>query len=149
MVDLEQIKRLRQETGCGVIAAKEALESAVDFDAAKEWLRTQGIEKAQRQLERETVQGWVGAYVHATGRVGSLVILACETDFVARTEDFKKLLAEIAMQVAAMNPASVDDLLAQEYIRDGAKKVRDLLLELSGKVGENIVVRDFKRLEIG
>lgn len=148
MVDLEGIKKLREETGCGVIEAKKALEDSPDFESAKEFLKKQGVTKAAKKEGRETAQGTVSSYIHTTGRIGAVVSLACETDFVARTEDFKKLALEIAMQTAAMSPQDVAELLSQVYIRDNSKTVKGLIVELSAKVGENIVVKDFKRLEI-
>ncbi len=148
MVDVERIKKLREETGCGVIEAKKALEDSPDFESAKEYLKKQGATKASKKEGRETIQGTVSAYVHATGRIGAVVSLSCETDFVARTEDFKKLVLEIAMQISAMDPKDVDELLSQSYIRDNSKTIKELIVELSAKVGENIVVKDFKRLEI-
>ena len=149
MVDLDLIKKLREETGCGVIEAKKVLEETASYEEAKEVLKKRGIEKVAKKEARETAQGFVGSYLHSNGALASLVSLACETDFVARTEDFKRLANEVAMQVAAMNPASVEELLSQEYIREPNKTVRDLLVELSAKVGENVLVKDFKRLEVG
>jgi len=148
MVDVERIKKLREETGCGVIEAKKALEDSPDFESAIEYLKKQGAEKAANKEGRLTGQGTVSSYIHATGRIGAVVALGCETDFVARTEDFKKLALEVAMHVSAMDPKDVDELLSQEYIRDNSKTVKDLIVELSAKVGENVVVKDFKRLEV-
>ena len=90
----------------------------------------------------------VEAYVHADGRVGSLVKLSCETDFVARNKDFKKLAHELAMQVAAMKPKDVKELLGQDYIRDPKLKIEDLLKQAVGKIKENIKIESFKRLEV-
>lgn len=149
MNDLELIKKLREETGAGVMDCKKSLtESGGDFEKAKEYLAKMGLEKAAKKMDREIKAGLVEAYLHATGRVGSVIALGCETDFVARTPEFKKLAREIAMQSSAMKPETVEGLLEQEYIRDPGKKIKDLLLELSGKVGENIIIKDFKVLEI-
>lgn len=148
-IDLELIKTLREKSGCGVMEAKRALEeSGSDLLEALNLLRQAGWAKSQKSEGRATHQGLVYAYIHGGGRVGALVLLACETDFVARTEDFKSLANELAMQVAAMNPGSVEELWEQEYIRDASRKVKDLLVELSAKVGENILIKDFKRLEV-
>ncbi len=148
MVNLDLIRRLREETGCGVIEAKKALEDAPTYGLAVTLLRQSGLERALSKKDRSVSQGLVFSYIHPNRPLGSLISLACETDFVARTEDFKRLGIEIAMQVTAMNPSSVEELLGQEYIREPSKKVKDLIVELSGKVGENIVIKDFKRLEI-
>ncbi len=144
-IDIELIKKLRAETGAGVSDCRQALEEAGDYARAKEWLRKKGMERAAKKAEREVKAGRVFCYVHHTGRLGSMVALACETDFVAKTDDFQKLGKELAMQVAAMQPESVGVLLEQEYIRDGAGgKIGDLVKEAIGKLGENIQVADFK-----
>jgi len=149
MEDLELLKKLREETGAGVMDCKKALsESGGDLEKAKRKLADLGLEKAAKKSERQVQDGLVGSYVHATGKIGALVVLSCETDFVARTEDFKKLVNEITLQVAAMKPLSVDELLDQDYIRDSSKKIKDLLVELSAKVGENITVKEFKVLKV-
>jgi len=107
----------------------------------------------------DSPNGIIASYIHAGGRVGALVELRCETDFVARTEEFHSLAREIAMQVAAMNPSTIGSLdapnndgttlLDQEYIRDASKTIRDLIKETIGKVGENIWVARFIRYEVG
>lgn len=149
MVDLDLIRKLREETGCGVMEAKKVLEeTGSNLDSAVKTLREQGVEKSRKSEGRQTSQGLVFSYIHSGGRIGSLILLSCETDFVARTDDFKRLATEIALQVAAMGPTSVEQLLDQEYIRDSGRKIKDLVVELSAKVGENILVKDFKRLEI-
>ncbi|MBI4100456.1 translation elongation factor Ts [Candidatus Microgenomates bacterium] len=148
-VTIEDIKKLREETGGGIIECRTALEECDgDFKKAKEWLLRKGIERAVKKEGRETVQGIVDCYIHATGKVGAMVALTCETDFVARTDDFKKLAHEIAMQIASMDPKDVNELLKQEYIRDPKKKIGDLIKEVIGKLGENIVIKSFKRLQI-
>lgn len=149
MIDIGMIKKLREQTGAGVIEAKKALEQAAgDFEAAKKALEKLGLEKAVKKSERETGAGFIAAYVHHTGRLASLVGLACETDFVARTEDFKNLAQEIALHVSATRPASKEELLEQEYIRDPSRKIKDLLVALTARVGENVVIKDFRVLEI-
>lgn len=127
---------------------KKALEeSSNDLEKAKEQLFKLGLEKAAKKADREIKAGLVEAYVHATGQVATLVALGCETDFVARTDDFKSLAREVAMQIAAMKPKDVEELLSQAYIRDASKTVKDLVVALSAKVGENIIIKDFKILE--
>lgn len=148
-VSAQQIKDLREKTQAGFADCKNALEeSRGDMKKAEEILRKKGFEKAAKKSDRETGQGLVESYVHQTGKVGVLVSLLCETDFVARTDEFKKLAHEIAMQVAAMNPKDNSVLLKQEYIRDGSKTIDELIKETIARLGENIRLSDFKRSEI-
>lgn len=149
-ISIEQVKKLRQATSAPIIECKSALEEAGgDFSEARQILRKKGMARADKKAGRGTLAGLVEAYVHNTGKVGAMVELACETDFVARTDEFKKLAHELAMQVASMNPKDVKELLAQEYIREPDKKVEDLMKEAIGKIGENIVVRRFERYQLG
>lgn len=149
-ITTDLIKELREKTSAGVMDCRRALEEAKgDIEKAAEVLRKQGIEKAEKKSDRETNQGLVESYVHATGKIGALVEVQCETDFVQRTEDFKTLCHEIAMQVASMSPKDVTDLLKQEYIRDNSKTIQDLIKETIAKLGENIVVKKFTRIELG
>lgn len=143
-VKIEDIKKLRAGTGAGVSDCRQALEETGDYKDAREWLRKKGMERAASKALREVKAGQVFCYVHHTGRLGSMVALACETDFVAKTDDFQKLGRELALQVASMHPESVEVLLEQEYIRDPGKKIRELISEVIGKVGENIRVTDVK-----
>lgn len=148
-ISIDQIKKLREETGAGVADVKKALEEAGgDEKKAKQILREQGFAKASQKAGRETGAGWVFSYVHHSGRVGAILALECETDFVARNEEFKKLGQEIVMQIASMNPESVKELLLQEYIREPGKTVGDLLREVIAKTGENIQIREIGRFEI-
>lgn len=148
-INLQQLKKLREETSVSIADCRKALEeSGGDYQKALEWLRKHGIEKADKKAERETSQGLIDSYIHQNGRVGALVEIQCETDFVARTDEFKNLAHELAMQVAAMNPKNVESLLKQEYIRDNSKTVSDLIKETIAKLGENIVVKNFQRFEI-
>src|SRR4030042_3575946 len=148
-LDVGLIKKLREESGVSVADCKKALEETNgDYEKAKQWLKKHGIEKAEKKSDRETAQGLIESYIHQNGKVGAMVEVLCETDFVARTEDFKNLSHEIAMQVCAMNPKNVDTLLKQEYIRDGSITISDLIKQVIAKLGENIVVRQFKRFEI-
>ena len=148
MATIEEIKKLREETGAGVMDAKKALEdSNGNFDAAKEFLKQKGIERAAKKADREIKAGTVFSYVHA-GRVGALVKIGCETDFVAKNEAFVKTGNEIAMHVAAMQPSSVEELLEQDYIRDSSKKVKDLITDLVSKTGENVILADVSYLAI-
>lgn len=149
MADVKEIKKLRDETQASIADCRKALdESKGDFKKALEWLRKRGAEIAEKKAERETSQGLVESYVHMNGKVGVIVALNCETDFVARNDEFKKLAHEIAMQISAMNPKDVDSLLKQEYIRDPKLTIDDLVKEAIGKIGENIKVREFSRIEL-
>ena len=155
----EQIKELRDKTGAGIMECKKAIEDAQgDLDRAVQLIKERGLAIAAKKAEREAGQGLIDSYVHA-GRIGAMIELNCETDFVARTDDFRRLAREIAMQVAATNPsrlssqeASTDGdvpLLDQPYIRDPGKTVQDLVNETIAKVRENVVIRRFARFELG
>ena len=149
-ITIEQIKELRQETGAGIMDVRKALEeSAGDKKKALEILKKKGAEVAEKKKERATGSGLLECYTHNGGKVASVVELLCETDFVARNEEFKTLAHEIAMQVASMNPKNIEDLLKQEYIRDASKTIDDLIKELIGKIRENIKVNRFQRFELG
>jgi elongation factor Ts len=144
----EQIQKLRELTGAGVMECKKALqEAAGDFDRAIAIIHEQGLVKAEKKKERATGAGLLESYVH-NERVGVLLEIRCETDFVARSKEFRELAHDLAMQIAAMEPADVDDLLQQVYIKDETLKVDDLIKRAIGKFGENIVVERFCRYEI-
>lgn len=148
--NLDQIKKLRAKTKAGVMDCRQALEASGDnLKKAEEWLRKKGLQSASKRVGRETGCGLVEAYTHAEGKIVAVVELCCETDFVARTEDFKKLAHELAMQVAALNPKNIKELLSQLWIRDESKKIDELIKELSAKTGENIKVNRLYRLELG
>ncbi len=150
MVDVELLKKLRSVTQAGIADCRIALENTKgDYKKAIEFLRLKGLEKATKKSDRQTSQGLIESYIHQNGRVGSLVEVMCETDFVARTDEFKNLVHEICMQVAAMNPKDVSALLKQEYIRDNSKTIESLIKETIAKLGENIVVKRLQRFEIG
>ena len=155
------IKELRDNTGAGIMDAKKALEeSNGDLEKASKILAEKGLASAEKRIGRATENGVIESYIHTGGRIGSLVELSCETDFVARTEEFIKCAKEIAMQVAAMNPISINKednkeyedeqiLVLQAYIRDSSKTVGEVVKELSARVGENIVIKKIHRFEIG
>ncbi len=149
MSQMDDIKKLREETGAGVMDAKKALEEHGSFEKAKAVLMAAGAAKAAKKADRNAADGLVVSYIHSTGKVASLVEINCETDFVAKTEDFKKLCNEVAMQACAMPAENVEELLAQAYIRDGSKKISDLVTETIAKVGENIKVARFARFKVG
>ena len=165
-ITTEMIKALREETGAGVMDAKRALEAAGgDAAKARTILREQGILAAAKRAERETSNGVVESYIHAGGRIGVLVEVNCETDFVANTEDFRQLARNIAMQVAAMSPqvVSAEDperagiegsdeevcLRSQPFIRDSGRTISALVQDVIAKTGENVRVRRFVRYELG
>lgn len=149
-MDVQKIKQLRTKTGAGIADCNKALkETKGDLKKAEEILRKKGFEKAAKKKDRTTAAGSIVSYIHAGGKVGSLIEINCETDFVARTDEFKGLAQEIAMQVAAMNPKDVKTLLAQDYIRDSSKTVDALIKETIAKLGENIQVARFKCFTLG
>ena len=149
-ISLEKVKELREKTGIGIMACRGALEeTGGDFAQAEKILGGKAQVKAESGGRRGTVEGLVASYIHAGGRVGAMVEINSETDFVSRSSEFKDLARELAMQVCAMDPESVEELFAQEWIRDPSKKVGDLLSELQGKTKENIVIKRFCRFEVG
>lgn len=161
----EDVKRLRELTNAGVMDCKRALEEAGgDVDKAVAFLREQGLASAQKRAGREASQGLVESYIHGNGRIGVLVEVNCETDFVARTDTFKALAHDIAMQVAATAPVAVTEedlppetegkpeetvLLKQPFIKDPSKTVGELVTEAIAATGENILVRRFARFQLG
>jgi elongation factor Ts len=166
VVTAEDVKKLRELTNAGVMDCKKALdESGGSIDKAVQILREKGVASAEKRAGRETQQGLVESYIHAGGRIGVIVEVNCETDFVARTDDFKKLAHDIAMQIAGVPttlaiteedlPADADGtveetvLLKQPFIRDGSRTVESLVKDLIAQTGENIKVRRFARFELG
>ena len=164
-VTVDQIRALREMTGAGIMECKPALESNQgDLEKATETLKQHGFAQVAKRAGRETNQGVIEAYVHTGGRVGALVELACETDFVARTDEFKMLAHDIAMQVAAMGPDYVDEgdiedgddrppaqvsLLQQPFIKDNSSSVGEIIREIAAKLGENVRVLRITRLALG
>jgi elongation factor Ts len=175
-ITADQVKALREQTGAGIMECKRALqETDGNIDKAIDLLKQQGLAKADKKAGRVAAQGMVEPYIHSGGRIGSLVEVACETDFVARTPDFKELAHDIAMQVAATKPRylSQDEiadedwaalekeygdrrraieavvLLDQPFIKNPRTTINDLVRAAIGKLGENILVRRFARFEVG
>lgn len=147
--NIELLKKLRSETSASIADCRRALEeNDNNYDKAAAWIKENAIMKAEKKSDRATEQGMIDAYIH-NNRIGVLVELLCETDFVARTEDFRKLAREIAMQISAMNPETVEDLLKQEYIRDASKTIEQIIKSVIGTLGENITVKRFTRFELG
>jgi len=146
---IELVKKIRTETGLGIMEIKSALEEASgDEKKAKDILKAKGYEKAEKRAERETHQGRVATYTHSTGKIGVMVELLCETDFVAKNEDFLAVTKDICLQIAAMNPKDTDELLEQEFIKDPALKIKDMVTALNAKFGENIKIGRICRFEI-
>jgi elongation factor Ts len=166
-ISADRVKELREKSGAGVMDCKRALqETAGDMDRAMDLLRQQGLSQAAKRAGREASQGTIESYIHGAGRIGVLVEVNCETDFVARTPDFRDLAHDIAMQIAATDPPSVDDegaaagdgqvsdpsqlpLLKQPFIKDPSRTIADLVRDTAAKTRENIVVRRFTRFELG
>ena len=165
MVTAAQIRTLRDQTGAGIMDCKQALESTDgNLDKAAEVLRAKGLADTAKRVGRATNEGVIEAYIHTGGRVGSIVELGCESDFVARTEEFQQMAHDLAMQVAAMSPVylSEDDieegeerpaaqvaLLSQPFIKNGSSSVGELVRELAAKMGENVRVIRFQRFAVG
>ena len=164
-ISIEMIRELRERTGAGIMDVKKALEAADgDTDKAEAALRAKGLAKAATKAGRSTAEGVITSYIHAGSRIGAMVELNCETDFVARTPEFSDLARNIAMQVAAMSPVYVSKdqlpatearrpeevcLMEQAYIKEPSKSIEDLVLDVRARVGENIKVSRFVRFGLG
>ena len=164
-ISTDKIKELRDETGAGIMNCRNALVTTDgDMEKAIEILKDQSLVRVGKKSQREALQGLIETYVHTGGRIGSMVELNCETDFVARTPEFQELAHNLAMQVAAQEPLCITEaqmpedadmgpemacLLLQPFIRDPEKSVQDLVSETAAKVGENIRVSRFARFELG
>lgn len=195
MITAEMVKQLREKTGAGMMECKKALEASNgDMEKAIVFLRERGMAQAQKKASRVAKEGIITSYIHAGGKIGVLVEINCETDFVARNEDFKELAKDIAMQIAAVKPLYVkkedvpEDVIAKEkeiyyaqakssgkpekvwdkivegklesfyqevclyeqpFIKDQKLKVKDLIAQAVGKIGENIQVKRFVRYQLG
>ncbi len=144
----KDIQKLREITGAGVMDCKKALSEANgDFDVAAKLIRERGLVKVEKRADRETGAGLVHSYIH-NERIGVLLDLRAETDFVVRSDPFRKLAHELVMQIAASAPADVHELLNQPYIKDETRKVADIVNEVIAKVGENIRINQFYRIEV-
>lgn len=171
-MSVDAIKELREQTSCGIMECKRALaEAGGDMGKAKEILRQRGLELALKKSDRAAKEGRVEAYIHNGNKIGVIVEVNCETDFVGKNDDFIQFSKDIAMHIAAMAPKYIkkDDvpadvlkaqedqadfvktscLLEQVYVKDTSKTVQDLLNELVAKIGENILVSRFMRFKIG
>lgn len=159
------IKELRERTNAGVMECRNVLlETGGDLDKASEILRQRGLAKAERKVERVASHGLIEAYVHLNGRLGALVEVNCETDFVAHTNEFKTLAHDLVLQVAATAPKFISPeeipegekldpaevcLLTQPFIKEQSRTVREIIAETVSKVGEKISVKRFCRFELG
>ncbi len=164
-ISTDMIKQLRGRSGAGVMDCRGALmETDGDMAKAEELLKEKNVARVEKKSNRTTEQGIVGTYIHTGGRIGAMVELNCETDFVARTPEFQELAHNLAMQIAAQEPVCIDEsqmpddddcdpeiacLLLQPFIKDPDLKIRDLINETTAKVRENIRVRRFARFELG
>lgn len=149
MINVDLIKKLREQTAAGISDIKEALEkSNGDEKKALVLLRQKGLDKAAKRSTKETGCGVVEAYVHGNKKSGAMVVLLCETDFVAKNDDFLKLAHEIAMQVTAMDPKNIDELLQQEWIKNPSQTIGDLVKTQIAKFGENIKIKEIGRFQI-
>lgn len=148
-ISIEIIKELRNQIGAGISDCREALEEANgNLEEARKILKKKGLDKAGSKVGRAVKAGTVDVYSHG-GKVGVMVELLCETDFVAKTDDFKNLAHELSLQIASMRPDSVEELLTQDYIRDPGQKIDDLIKGIVAKLGENIQVGRFERIALG
>lgn len=161
----DDVKRLREETSAGMLDCKKALdETNGNFDRAKDVLRKRGFEAGAKRADRATREGVIQSYIHHNSRLGVLLEVNCESDFVARTEDFRKLVQQIALQIAGANPLYVSPdempegadrdpkevcLLLQPFVQDESRTIEDLIGETISKTGENVKVRRFARFELG
>lgn len=147
---IDRIKALRAKTGAPVSLCKEALErSNNNFDKALVYLRHKGAEILEKRQAKKVGEGVIAAYIHSNKKIGSLVELTCETDFVSRNQKFIDLAHDLAMQIAATDPADVSELMAQPFIKDESIKVSDLINEKVTEFGEPIRIKRFVRYAIG
>jgi elongation factor Ts len=148
MADTDAIQKLREQTGAGLVACKKALDEAGgDIEKAMAILHEKGMAKVEKTAGRDAGAGFVYSYVH-NERVGVLIDLRAETDFVVRSEPFKQLAREVAMQIAAMGGETVEEVLAQPYIKDQGKTVNDIVNDVIARVGEKVKINKFFRIEV-
>ncbi len=148
IVTAEEVQKLREMTGAGVMDCRKALiEAEGNFDRATAIIREKGFAKAEKRGDRATGAGLVETYVH-NERIGVLLDVRAETDFVVRSEPFRALAHDLAMHIAAVGPETVEELLAQPYVKDESKNVKDVIGEVIAKVGENVSVNKFFRIEV-
>lgn len=150
MISSKDIQQLRVKTGVGIMDCKKALEEAKgDAKKAIEILKKKGAVKALKKAEKSTSQGLIESYIHSNGKIGVLIEVNCETDFVARNPEFNELVHDLAMQIASMDPKNVRELKDQEFIKDPDLKIEELLNQKIAKIGENIQIKRFVRYQLG
>jgi len=148
-MDIGLLRKLREETGCSIMACKKALEhTGGDVKKAKEYITKEAQVFSEKKAKREAHQGIIASYIHSTKRVGSMVEVHCETDFVARTREFQSLVQELALHIAGMNPKDIEELLIQPYVRDPSIPIKGLIAQTVHSIGEHIEVVRFTRYEI-
>ncbi|HSX42199.1 MAG TPA: translation elongation factor Ts [Candidatus Saccharimonadales bacterium] len=148
-VTVDQIKNLRAKTGLGIHDVKKALEeSNGDETKAIAWLKEKGLSTVAKKSDRATSQGLIDVYTH-NGRIGAMVEVNCETDFVARNADFKAFVHDLALQICSMDPENVEELLKQDFFKEPEKTIQDLLNDTITKIGENIKISRISRFELG
>lgn len=148
MITIDKIKKLREETKVSISECKRALEEAKgDIEKAKEILKKWGRDFAKTKAEREAKQGIIESYIHPNKKIGAMVELHCETDFVAKNPDFQKLAHELCLQIAAINPEEIP-IFEQFWIKDETRTIKDLIGEYIAKTGENIILEKFIRYEL-
>ena len=164
-IPTDRVKELRDQSGAGIMACRNALvEAEGEMEKALQILKQQSLLQVQKKAKRSATQGIVEAYIHTRGRIGAMVEVNCETDFVAHTDEFKELAHHLAMQVAAQEPRFISEeevpegvdiepevacLLLQPYIKHPDKTVQDIIAETIAKVGENVKISRFARFEVG
>ncbi len=146
---IEKIKQLREKTGASIGEIQQALEeSGGDVQRATSRLAERLGTIAEKKRERKLKAGLVDAYVHSNGRIGVLIEVQCETDFVARNPEFREFVHDLALHAAAMEPKDVETLLEQEFVKDPGRRVSAVLDQAIGKFGENITITRFSRFEV-
>ena len=149
-ITADQIRKLREETGAPISRAKKVLEELNgDVKKATKILRQEGFEKTEKRADRQTGEGIIATYVHHSGKLGVMVELLCETDFVARNEVFQQLGKDLAMQVSFSGAKTAEELMDQEFIKDSSQKMSDLVKSVIAKTGENIRIGRISRIELG
>lgn len=169
LVDASSVRALREKTGAGVLDCKKALEQTRNnMTQALEWLREKGLSDAIKKVGRHAAQGLVASYIHGEGRIGVLLEVNCETDFVARTDQFKDFVKNLTLHIAASDPRYVSEeeiptdqrekgeewisevcLLKQKFVKDSQKTIDEYLREVIARIGENIIIRRFVRWHLG
>ena len=148
MITINKVKQLREETGLSIGECQKALKEANgDGVKAKEILRKRGQDFAKKRIEKEAGQGIIESYIHPGKKIGTMLELRCESDFVAKSEDFQKLAHELCLQIAAISPEEIE-LLRQPWIKDESKNIKELIEEHIAKFGENIILKRFIRYEL-